>query len=369
VQITFGVEEEFFLVDAATGGLAGASAQVLPGARERLGQAVTTELNLCQIEGDTPVCTTLDELRSELSRLRRGLTEAARAHDVAVVALGTHPFSDWEDQCVDVGNPRYADMEERYEVLARQQIICGCHVHLGLGNRDLEIRVLDRVRPWLPVLLALSANSPFWNGVDTGYASYRTQMWTGWPTAGMPPDLGSRERYEALVEELESAEAIEDATHIYWYARPSARFPTLEVRICDVCLCVDDAVTVAALIRGLAWVCANDAIVGSPRPPTTPSVLDAAVWQAARFGLSDELIDPETGRPEPAPTVVRAMLEVARPGLEAHGDWEETSELVTRLLTDGTGAERQRAAFRAGGPARVVQAAAECTVPGAEAVN
>ena len=367
MQITFGVEEEFFLVDAATGDLVAASAEVLPAARDRLGEAVTTELNLCQIEGDTPVCTTLDELRGELARLRRGLTDVAREQDAAVVALGTHPFSDWEDQQVDVDNSRYADMEERYEVLARRQIICGCHVHLGLGNRDLEIRVLDRIRPWLPVLLALSANSPFWKGTDTGYASYRTQMWTGWPTAGMPPDLGTRQQYDELVEELESAEAIADATHIYWYARPSARFPTLEFRICDVCLCVDDALAIAGLVRGLAWVCAGDAVVGSPILPTTPSVLDAAVWQAARFGLSDALIHPETCRPESAPAVVRTLLEVARPGLEAHGDEEQVTELVARLLTDGTGADRQRAAFRAGGPARIVQQAAQCMAPGAEA--
>lgn len=369
MHITFGVEEEFFLVDARTGALAAAAPQVLPGARDLLGDAVTTELNLCQIEGDTPVCSTLDELQVELSRLRHGLTDAAREQGTAVVALGTHPFSAWEDQHVDVGNPRYADMEERYEVLARRQVICGCHVHLGLGNRDLEIRVLDRVRPWLPVLLALSANSPFWNGTDTGYASYRAQMWTGWPTSGMPPDLGTRQRYQALVEELEGADAIADATHIYWYARPSARFPTLEFRICDVCLCVDDALAIAGLVRGLAWVCANDAIVGSPILSTTPSVLDAAVWQAARFGLSGALIHPQTCRPEPAPAVVQALLEVARPGLEAHGDDAQVRELIARLLTDGTGADRQRAAFRAGGPARIVQEAADCMAPGAGAVG
>ena len=117
---------------------------------------------------------------------------------------------------VDVGNPRYAVMEERYESLAREQIICGCHAHLGFGNRDLEILVLDRIRPWLPVLLALSANSPFWQGVDTGYASYRTQIFTRWPTAGMPPDLGSRAQYEAVVAQLVSAGAIADFQGIQW---------------------------------------------------------------------------------------------------------------------------------------------------------
>lgn len=363
MQITLGVEEEFFLVDRMTGALVAGSARVLPAARERLGKAVTTELNLCQIEADTPVCTTLDELRTELARLRRGLMEAAQSEGAAVVALGTHPFSAWEGQRIDVDNDRYAVMEERYEHLARQQIICGCHVHMGLGDRELEIPVLTRLRPWLPVLLALSANSPFWKGADTGYASYRTQLWTRWPTAGMPPALDDRGQYDALVTELETAGAIADATHLYWFARPSVRFPTLEVRICDVCLCVDDAVAIAGLVRGLAWAFAEQDDGDSPTPEATAPVLDAAVWRAARFGLTDELIHPGTGRLEPASAVVRALLQTARPGLDAHGDWEETTELVTRLLTGGTGADRQRTAFRSGGPARVVQEAAECMSP------
>ena len=365
MEITFGVEEEFFLIDRMTGGLVGGSARVLPAARERLGQAVTTELNLCQIEADTPVCTTLDELRTELGRLRSGLMEAARAEGAAVVALGTHPFSTWESQRINDEVPRYAVLEARYEALARQQIICGCHVHLGLGDRDLEIPVLNQIRPWLPVLLALSANSPFWEGSDTGYASYRTEMWARWPTAGMPPELRDRAHYDELVAELQSAGAIPDATQLYWFARPSARFPTLEMRICDVCLCIDDAVTIAGLVRALAWACADAHECGAPLPAMTPPVLDAAVWRAARFGLSAELIHPETGQPGPAPVVVQALLELARPGLEAHGDADEISELVARLLTDGTGADRQRAAFRAGGLARIVQEAADCMVAGA----
>lgn len=363
MQITFGVEEEFFLVDPDTGALAAASQDVLPAAKERLGDAVTSELNLCQIEGDTPVCTTITELRDELGRLRSGIAGAAREAGVAAVALATHPFSEWEDQQVHRDNPRYAGLEDRYEQLARQQIICGCHVHLGFGNPDVEIQVMDRIRPWLPVLLALSANSPFWKGNDTGYASYRTEIFTRWPTAGMPPDIASRGQYDALVEQLVGAGAIPDATHLYWFARPSARFPTLEFRIFDVGLCVDDALAVAGLIRGLAWVCAGDAVMGSPREAHNRSLLDAAVWRAARFGLSDTLIHPMTATPEPAADVVQAVLDLARPGLEAHGDWDEVSGLVHRILVDGTGAERQRAQIRAGGPTRIVEHAIECMEP------
>ena len=356
MQITFGVEEEFFLVDPATGALVESSAEVLPEARDRLGPSVTTELNRCQIEADTPVCTTLDDLGTQLRRLRRELSAAAAQQGLAAVALATHPFSDWQDQSVDVTNPRYAVMEERYETLARQQVICGCHVHLGLGNRDLDIVVLDRVRPWLPVLLALSANSPFWGGDDTGYASYRLPMWTRWPTAGFPPDLASRGEYDDLVDDLVGAGAIADATHLYWYARPSVRFPTLEIRVCDVCLAVDDCLAVAGLARGLAWSCATDAPAADPGKPsvTSPAVLDAAIWRAARFGLSDRLVHPVSGRPEPAAAVVDALLDAARPGLEAHDDWAEVSDLVARIMTGGNGADRQRQAQAAGGPSAVI---------------
>lgn len=355
MQITFGVEEEYFLVDPSTRALVAGAAEVLPGARERLGKAVTTELNLCQIEADTPVCTTLEELGTQLRRLRRELSVAAGSQGLAAVPLATHPFSDWQDQSIDVANPRYAVMEERYEVLARQQIICGCHVHLGLGNRDLDIVVLDRVRPWLPVLLALSANSPFWAGQDTGYASYRTPMWTRWPTAGFPPELRSRDDYDQLVKTLVGAGAIPDATHLWWYARPSVRFPTVEIRVCDVCLGVDDCLAVAGLARGLAWSFATDAGAVTPKPAAVSrAVLDAAIWRAARFGLSDELVHPITGRPEPAGVVVDALLDAARPGLEAHDDWAVVSDLVGRVVAGGIGADRQRKAHASGGPGAVV---------------
>jgi carboxylate-amine ligase len=276
---------------------------------------------------------------------------------LAPVALGTHPFSDWQDQRIDDENPRYVVMEEKYEVLARQQVICGCHVHLGLGNRDLEILVLDRLQPWLPVLLALSANSPFWHGVDTGYASYRTQVWSRWPTAGFAPEIASRAQYDAVVAELVGAGAIADATHLYCYARPSVRFPTLELRACDVCFSLDHAVAVAGVARGLAWSCAADAVVGSPQAATGRALLDTSMWRAARFGLRGQLVNPLTGRPEPAAAVIDVLLETARPGLEAHDDWVEINDLVAGIVAGGNGADRQRAAFSAGGANAVLEEA------------
>ena len=161
-------------------------------------------------------------------------------------------------------------MDDAYQIVARQQVICGCHVHVGIADRDLAVAVMNRVRPWLPALLALSANSPYWQGLDTGFASYRLQVWQRWPTSGMPPELADRQEYDELVDDSTTVDAIEDATFLYWYVRPSARYPTLEFRVCDVCLDVDDAVALAGLVRALAWTCAVQHSRAGPRPTCGP---------------------------------------------------------------------------------------------------
>jgi carboxylate-amine ligase len=352
--ITLGVEEEFLVVDAASGALVPRSHQLLPRARDVLGEDVAPELNLCQIEVGTPVCQTLDEVRDHLGRLRTGLHDSGARLGVAVAATATHPFSLWQHQQVDLSNERYSRMDDTYQIVAREQVICGCHVHVGVGDGDLAIEVMNRVRPWLPVLLALSANSPFWQGLDTGYASYRLQVWQRWPTSGMPPDLPSRHAYDELVRELQEIDAVEDATFLYWYARPSARFPTLEFRVCDVCLDVEHTVTVAGLIRALAWTKALEA--AEARPPVFPprEIMEAAVWRAARYGLEGSLVSPHSWKTTPAVAVVDELLEHVREALEAHGDWERVSDGVQDLVGRGNGASIQRRAFRRRGDGRDV---------------
>jgi carboxylate-amine ligase len=343
--MTLGVEEEFLIVDGATGDLVPRADVVLPEARKVLGDEVASELNLCQVEVGTPVCTTLAEVHSELARLRSGLAAAAAEVGCAVAPLGTHPYGMWQDQGVDVERERYRRMEEVYQIVARQQVICGCHVHVGFPDRALAIATMNRARPWLPVLLALAANSPFWQGTDSGYDSYRLQVWQRWPTSGMPPALNSAEDFDVLVEELQAIEALEDATFVYWYIRPSVRFPTLEFRACDVCPTVDDAVVVAGLIRAMAWTAATEEVDGRPFDDPKQELLEAAMWRAARYGLGGTLVSPSAGAPRPAAEVVAELLDHLRPGLEAHGDWSEISDAVDGILRRGNGARRQRAAF------------------------
>ena len=200
-------------------------------------------------------------------------------------------------------------------------------------------------RPWLPVLLALSANSPYWQGLDTGYASYRLQVWQRWPTCGMPPALADRAAYDALVRDLEAIGAIEDASYLYWYARPSQQFPTVEFRAADVCLGVDEAVAIAALSRALAWTAAAEAQAGRSWHGEAPATLDAAMWRASRYGLGSSLVSPSARARRPAAMVVAEFLDHVGTGLEVHGDAGEVGELVATILARGNGADRQRDAI------------------------
>ena len=368
-EFTVGVEEEYQIVGAETRELRPRALRILPGARAAVGEQVTPEMYLSQIEIGTPVCRTLAEVRAELTRLRREVNTAAEQQGSRIVAAGTHPFSHWEDQELTPGR-RYAGIAEEYEQLAREQLIYGCHVHVGINDREAAIQVMNRARLWLAPLLALAANSPFWLGRDTGYASYRTELWRRWPMAGTPQEFSSRSEYDALVEALVVTGSVGDATKIYWDVRPSARFETLEFRITDVCLSVDEAVMIAGLVRALARTCYEQAARGEPLARVRPELLRAAKWRAARYGLDADLIDVEEGRAVPAHDLVERLLTRLRGALEEDGVWEEVGGLVRATLGRGNGAARQRAAYeRANSWEGVVDYMVTETLPRAESMG
>lgn len=344
-DFTVGVEEEFFIVDADTGALGSRSSSVIALARQTLGdQAADHELQQSQLEAVTSVCRTLGELRGQLSGLRHQLTTAAKSEGSRLAASGTHPFSRWDEDRI-TPKPAYLSLERDYQQVAREQLVCGSHVHVGIGDRELAIQVMNRMRPWLWPVLALSANSPFWMGVDTGYASYRSELWARWPMAGIPEHFASRDEYDSLVETLRATGAIDEPARIYWDLRLSARFPTLEVRVTDVCMTVDEAVMVAGLTRALARTCHRYAAEGEPDPRPRHELLRAAKWRAARYGLGADLIDVLGRRAVPAAAAVGELLALVRPALEEDGDWDEASGLVDLTLRRGTGAARQREAY------------------------
>lgn len=347
-EFTLGVEEEYQIVDVKTRELRPRSLHILPGAQAAAGEQVTPEMYLSQIEIGTPICQSLAEVRAELTRLRREVNTAAEREGCRIAAAGTHPFSHWEDQEV-TPRRRYVGIVEEYEQLAREHLIFGCHVHVGIKDREAAVRVMNRARLWLSPLLALAANSPFWLGQDTGYASYRTEIWRRWPMAGTPQEFASRSEYDALIETLVATGSVGDATKIYWDVRPSARFETLEFRVTDVCLTVDEAVMIAGLVRAVARTCYGQTVRGERPEPVRPELLRAAKWRAARYGLDAELIDVEKGESVAAPDMVERMLVRLRGALEEDEAWEEVSGLVRATLRRGNGAARQRAVFARGG--------------------
>ncbi|HYH25132.1 MAG TPA: glutamate--cysteine ligase [Blastococcus sp.] len=353
--VTVGVEEEFHLVDPATFALAPAPGLVVAAARHELGDRLHAEITTTQLEATTGICRTLGELRAELAASRACARAAAGDAGVALLAASTHPFAGWRDQRITPA-PRYEAMVARWAGLALRQDICGCHVHVGVPDLETAVAVLDRVRPYVPVLLAMTGSSPFHEGADTGYESYRTLWWGRWPNTGPPEHLGSAQRYREVVDGLVASGVVADGSHLYWDVRPSARLPTLEFRLADVCTDLDDAVLHAALVRSLVRVLAARAQRGEPAPDVRPELLRAARWRAARDGLGGRLFDPDTGVLVEARAAVEGLLAELTGDLADRGEEDEVRELVHRLLARGTSAARQRSTWRRTGDLREVAA-------------
>jgi len=365
-DFTIGVEEEYQILHPESRGLRQRAQRILPEARRQVGDDVTNELYLSQIEIGTPVCRTLADVRAELVRLRRAVITAAGQDGSRIAAAGTHPFSHWDQQAI-TPKPRYFGIAEDFRQLAREQIIFGCHVHVGIADREAAIGVMNRSRPWLPAILALSANSPFWLGLDTGFASYRTELFARFPMTGTPHTFASRAEFDEVVRALTEVGVIDDGSKIYWDVRPSSHFETLEFRVADVCSTIDEAVMIAGLCRALARTCRDQHLRGEPIASVRPELLRASKFRASRFGLEGELIDVRARRSIPAARMILAMLDFLRPALESSGEWDEVSGLVQRTIDRGNGAMRQRAAFgRSGRMEDVVDLLVEETAQGLE---
>ena len=360
---TVGVEEEYLLVgpDGVPVAVAGAVIRSAPPSDDdEPGGDLEAELKEQQLETGTRPCTDLAELGREIREGRVRADSAARRAGARVAALGTSPLA---VASTVTPRPRYRAIHREFALTAREQLTCGCHVHVGIADEEEGVAVLDRIRPWLPVLLALSVNSPFWLGEDSGYASYRTQVWHRWPTAGPTAPFGSAAGYRAAVDALVSSGAILDEGMVYFDARLSARYPTVEVRVGDVCLDADDALLLAALTRALVETAAREAASGRPPVAARAELLRAASWRAARSGLGGDLVHPVTGRPAPADAVVTALLAHVGPVLAEDGDLPLVRDLLAALHARGTGADRQRAVLAGGGDAAaVVDAAVKATL-------
>jgi glutamate---cysteine ligase / carboxylate-amine ligase len=361
---TFGVEEELLLVDPATG-------EAVPMAGDLLslyvrpmdsgtGPVLTAEFQQEMIEVVTPPHSTMAALEADIIAGRAVADRAARDVGVRVAALGTSPLP---TDPHPVQLRRFVAMTEEYGLTAREQLTCGCHIHVAVESAEEGVAVLDRIRVWLPVLIALSANSPFWHGEDTGYASYRSQVWNRWPSAGPLEILGSPEAYHQLVHDMVSTGVAMDEGMIYFDARLSRHYPTVEFRVADVCLRPGNTVLLAGIARGLVETAAREWRQGVEPPAVPSALLRLAGWKAGRWGLRGELLDPLTSRPTAALAVVNSLLNHIREALENAGDLPRVEELVDHLLHAGTGAVRQlEVLHRTGDLEEVVADAVNCTV-------
>ncbi|EEP71477.1 glutamate-cysteine ligase GCS2 [Micromonospora sp. ATCC 39149] len=340
---TVGVEEEFLLVDPHTGTAVPAVDLVMEQVPAELRGQVEREFQTSQIEIGSPPGLELSSIRHSLGVLRRALADAAERAGVRVLAIGTGPVDGPVPPVVD--KPRFDRMIERFRLLVPGPGNNGMHVHVGVPDPETGVRVLNHVRPWLPILHAVTTNSPFFAGEDTGYASWRSVEWERWPSVAPTPYLESHEHYERLIRQLIASGVMLDEGMLYWYARLSAKYPTVEIRIGDVCPSVDDAVLVAALVRALVATAMTDIAEGRPPIRTDHHLLVAAHWRAAHDGLEGQCVDLTDGELRPGWERLDSLVERLGPALERHGDLAEVTDLLGGLRRHGTGAARQRAVF------------------------
>jgi glutamate---cysteine ligase / carboxylate-amine ligase len=367
--VTMGVEEEFLLVDAETRRTVPRAAAVLARAPARggllPGGGFYGELLTAQVEAATGTCTALDALRAQLREGRRRLADAASAEGARLISAGNAVLP---GRAIPVTpGERFAVISERYRGVVAGYQACGCHVHIGVTDPELAVAVVNHLRPWLPTLVALSPNSPFDRGRDSGYESWRLVDQARFPGAGVPPWFPSAGAYDRQVARLVEVGTLVDERMSFWLARPSPRLPTVEIRAADAAATVDEAVLQAALVRALVRTALADLARGREAPPIDDQLCAAATWAAARYGLAGPGVHPIEERAVPAARLLTEMLTWIRPALEESGDLPRVRVVLAWLTRRGSGARRQRAAAADGLEAVVDMLARQTAGAGADA--
>lgn len=352
---TIGMEEEYLLVDRVTRDLApDPPPEMMQECEALLEGQVMPEFLRAQIEVATRPCATMREARADLARLRRTVAEVAARHGLAPIAAGLHPFAVWESQRA-TQKERYVALARDLQAVGQRLMVCGLHVHVGIGNDDLRIDLMNQVSYFLPHLLALSTSSPFWRGRDTGLKSYRVSVFNELPRTGLPQRFESHGEYVRHVDVLVRAGLIEDGSKLWWDVRPSARFPTLEMRITDSCSRLDDALSIAATYRCLLsmlwrlkgnnqrWRLYADMLVEENR------------WRAQRYGVDEGLVDFGKGEIVPYADLLEEIIALVEYDAHALGCTEDVVR-AREILKRGTSAHRQVAVYneavKAGAPAK-----------------
>lgn len=345
-SFTIGVEEEYLIVDPDTRDLV----RDLPSGLMRqiediLGTQVAPEFLRSQIEVGTVVAANVQEARADLARLRRTVADVAGDYGLAPIASSTHPFADWWHQ-EHTDKERYNELADDMGGVVRRLLICGMHVHVCIEDENLRIDLMNQVLYFLPHLLALSASSPFWHGLDTGLKSYRTSVFRALPRTGMPDEFAGWSDYRRHVDVLTGVGVIEDATKLWWDLRPSERYPTLEMRASDICTSIDDAMTIASMYMSLLSMLFRRRLENQRWRIYSRMLINENVWRAQRYGISDSLIDFAKGELMPYPVLLEELIDLVGEDADQLGCRAELEHART-IIDRGTSADRQLAIYRA----------------------
>jgi glutamate---cysteine ligase / carboxylate-amine ligase len=339
-SLTLGLEEEYLLVDPASRDLVAAPPPgFMQRCQDRLGERVTHELLQAQVEVGTTVCQNVGAARAQLLELRATVAATAREFGMAMIAASTHPFANWRAQ-KKVEKERYRVLARDMQTLASRLVICGMHVHAGIEDDELRIDLMNQATYFLPHLLALSSSSPFWQGQPTGLKAYRPTIFGNLPRSGLPEYFASAEEWHHMLHQLEQTGLCDDATKIWWDIRPSAKYPTLEMRVCDICTRLDDAITIAALwqaiLGALYLLRANNQTWRRYRR----TLVDENKWLAQRYGIAAELADFGVLARKPFGVLMEEIIELVRDEAMRLGALPEVLR-AREILDRGTSADRQ----------------------------
>jgi carboxylate-amine ligase len=341
---SIGIEEEFFVFDATTRrGVRHLDKKFLKSAQDLLGHSLKTEMLQSQIEVATPPCDTLAEAREHLARYRRVLHEAATARKLGIAAVGTFPLAFRDDQRV-TQKARYDDIMHDLQILGLRNMVCGLHVHVEVPDQSARINLIMRITPYLPLLLALSASSPFWQGHLTGLSAYRLAHYDELPRTGLPELFRTSQDYDEYIDALVGAKIIPDASYIWWAIRPSLAFPTIELRVADACTRLDDAIAIAALFRCLLRALDRDRSINAGFDRVGRAITAENKWRAQRYGLSATFVDPIRRTPIAAKQWLAEVRALTTEDAKALG-CEEAIALLDRIVAEGTSADHQSAIY------------------------
>jgi carboxylate-amine ligase len=350
---TLGIEEEFQLIDPASRDLRSHIQQVLEaGKSSALADQLKPEMHQSVVEVGTDVCRDIKEAKREVVRLRSELAEVARRSGATIAAAGTHPFARWQDQEI-TPNPRYHQIVEDLQQVARANLIFGLHVHVGVPSREIAVHIMNAARYFLPHIFALSTNSPFWEGRNTGLKSYRAKIFDRFPRTGIPDYFNSYTDYESYINLLVKTGCIDNGKKIWWDLRLHPFFDTLEWRVCDVPMRVEETIALAALMQAVTYKLYKLIRLNLGFRLYRRILISENKWRAARYGVNGKLIDFGKQAEVPLAELMAEMLEIVRDEVRELGSEEEVS-IVHKILREGSGADRQIAVWQKSGDLRAV---------------